>query len=99
MKPIWIWRSHTHPSVQIGAQRISPVLQSIGVRWHNDGFSGGFLWQFPRAVHVEDTTNGEQSRISIPDPTRTVVWSLIALAIVFVVATTLILWRSHWRSR
>jgi hypothetical protein len=78
MKPFWIWRSQADITHQIGSQSITPIVQSIGLRWPN----GGWLWQFPLAVEVEDDRDGRQMRLPIPDPTRTVVWFLCALAII-----------------
>jgi hypothetical protein len=87
MKPFWIWRSHTNRTHQIGSQSITPVVHSIGLRWPG----GGWLWQFPLAVEVEDEDNGTQKRLPIPDPTRDVVWFLCALALIalFIAALTL----------
>lgn len=95
MKPIWIWHSHSNITYQIGSQSITPVTQSIGMRadW------GGWLWQFPLAVEVEDVEDGTQTRLPIPDPTRALVWFLSALTLLLALATLVSLWQSRKRAR
>jgi hypothetical protein len=94
MKPIWIWQSHNNITHQIGSQSITPVTQSIGLRLDQ----GGWLWQFPRAVEVKDVENGTQTRLPIPDPTRTLVWLLTALTLLLVIATVVSLGQSRQRT-
>jgi hypothetical protein len=94
MRPFWIWRSHANTTHQIGAQNITPITQTIGLRWPG----GGWLWQYPLAVEVDDETDGTQRRLPIPDPTRVVVWFLVAMALVTLFAAALTLWRSRRRT-
>ena len=84
MKPFWILRRHATTTHHIGTQRVTPVAQSIGLRWRG----GGWLWQFPLAVHVEDVETGAEKRIPIPDTTRTLLWLLYALT--FTITLTII---------
>ncbi len=95
MRPFWIWRSHADRTHPIGSQSITPVVQSIGLRWPG----GGWLWQYPLAIEVENTEDGTHKQLPIPDPTRTVVWFLSALALVIVFTAGLTLWRSHQHKR
>ncbi len=95
MRPFWIWRSHANSTHQIGLQSITPITQMIGLRWPG----GGWLWQYPLAVEVYDEGEGMQKRLPIPDPTRTVVWLLYALALVVLVVTAFTLWRSRQHTR
>lgn len=85
MKPFWIWRSFPVATHEIGTQRITPVVQAIGLRWPG----GGWLWQFPLAVEVENEQEDATTRLPIPDLTRTVVWFLAALSLVIVLTTAL----------
>lgn len=77
MKPFWILRRDAATTHHIGTQRVTPVAQSVGLRWRG----GGWLWQFPLAVHVEDMETGAEKRVSIPDTTRTLLWLLYALTV------------------
>jgi hypothetical protein len=95
MKPFWIWRSHATGTYQIGLQNVTPVVQSIGLRWPG----GGWLWQFPLAIEIEDERDGTQSRLPIPDLTRIAVWFLVGLALTLLFATALGLWRSRRRTK
>lgn len=95
MKPIWIWRSHSDITRAIGSRAITPISQSIGVRWER----GGWLWQFPLAVEVENVDDGTQTRLPISDPTRTLVWLFSALTLAISIATIIILWQSRQRKR
>jgi hypothetical protein len=94
MRPFWIWRSHANITHQIGARSITPVVQSVGLRWPG----GGWLWQYPLAVEVEDKIDGTQRRLPIPDPTRMIVWFLCALALVTLFAAALTMWWSRQRT-
>jgi len=80
MKPIWIWRSHSTIPQHIGTQTVTPIVRSIGVRWPG----GGWLWQFPLAVHVKNEEDGAQRRLPIPDPTRTTIWFLVAFTLLLI---------------
>lgn len=92
--PFWIWRSHADITHQIGARRVTPLAQSIGLRWPG----GGWLWQFPLAVEIEDEV-GSSQRLLIPDPTRTTVLFLAGVALVVLFVTTLSLWQSRQRAK
>ena len=89
MRPFWIWRNHADRTYQIHSQSITPIVQSIGLRWPG----GGWLWQYPVAVEVEEHADGAQQRLPIPDPTRTVIWFLGTLALAFLLLAGLTLWR------
>lgn len=95
MKQFWIWRRDATPAHQIGAYTITPVVQSVGLRWPN----GGWLWQFPLAVEVVEDDNGRQQRLPIADPTRTAVWFLYTLILLLIVATALRFWLGRKRKR
>lgn len=95
MKPFWIWRSQPAAPYQIGARRITPVVQSIGLRWPN----GGWLWQFPLAIDVADEAESEPKRLPIPDTTRTVVWFLAALTVVAAIIMLLTMRRTRRQNR
>jgi hypothetical protein len=94
MRRFWIWRSYTTATQQIGSRAITPVVQSVGLRWPG----GGWLWQFPLAVEIVDEDEGTQQRLPIPDLTRSVVWFLYALALIVIFATTLFLWSRRRRA-
>lgn len=83
MKRFWIWHSHATATHQIGARTVTPIAQSIGLRWPG----GGWLWQFPLAVEVVE--GKATTRLPVPDPTRTIVWFLAALILVFVAISVL----------
>src|SRR5687768_10825996 len=89
MRPFWIWRRHAIPTLEIRAYSLTPVVQLVGLRWPG----GGWLCQFPLAVEVksDQEENGAPQRLPIPDPTRTVVWFLFALALVGIMITILAL--------
>lgn len=95
MKRFWIWRRDATPTQQIGAYTITPVVQSLGLRWPH----GGWLWQFPLAVEVVEEESGEQQRLPIADPTRTVVWFLYTLLLLLIAATVLSLWLGRKRKQ
>jgi hypothetical protein len=90
-----IWRREASRTHRIGAHTLTPVAQSIGIKWRG----GGWLWQFPLAVEVEDEQGGASTRLPVPDPTRTVVWLLTALTVVVVCAMTMAAWRSRRHKR
>jgi hypothetical protein len=90
MQPFWIWRGDATKTHLIGAQRVTPFVQSIGLRWPR----GGWLWQFPLAVEVENQRTGEQWRVPIYDATRTTLWFIYALTLVIVFAAATAWWRS-----
>jgi hypothetical protein len=94
MRPFWIWRSDATTTHEIGAQRVTPVMQSIGLRWRG----GGWLWQFPLAVEVENQTTGEQRDLPIPDITRTTLWCIYAVTLIVMIAAVARWWRGK-RSR
>lgn len=85
MRPFWILQRDATPTHHIGAQRVTPVVQSIGLRWRG----GGWLWQFPLAVKVANDETGEETRIPIPDITRAVVLFLYALTLTVIVVAFL----------
>lgn len=89
MRPFWIWSSRPAATHHIGSRTVTPIVQSIGLRWPG----GGWIWEFPLAIDVEDNLekekDGASQRLPIPDPTRTVVWFLSALTLFVVVATVL----------
>jgi hypothetical protein len=89
MQPFWIWRNDATKTHQIGTQRVTPFVQSIGLRWPR----GGWLWQFPLAVEVADQRTGEQRRVPIHDSTRITVWFIYALTLVVGCAAATTWWR------
>ncbi|MCC6453374.1 MAG: hypothetical protein IT328_00375 [Caldilineaceae bacterium] len=94
MKRFWIWQRYATPTHQIGSYTITPVMRSVGLRWPN----GGWLWQFPLAVEVAEE-DGTQQQLPIADPTRSAVWFLYTLLLLFAVATLFALWSSRKRKR
>jgi hypothetical protein len=95
MKPFWIWRRHATRTHQIGSQRITPVVQSIGLRWRG----GGWLWQFPLAIDLQDETTGTQEHVPVPDPTRMILWFLYTLTFVVIITSLMILWQGRQQSK
>lgn len=93
MRPFWILQRDATTTHHIGTQRITPMTQSVGLRWHG----GGWLWQFPWAVHVEDVETGAEERVPIPDPTRTLLWLFYALTLAVPVIAFLL--RSRGKNR
>jgi hypothetical protein len=91
MKPFWIWRSHPTATHQIGLHSITPIAQSIGLQWPG----GGWLWQFPLAVEIEDKRDGTHKRLPIPDPTRIAIWFMVGLALTLLFVTALGLWQNR----
>ena len=98
MKPVWIWRTQAHRIYQVGSHTIIPTVRSIGVHWRGPQQIIGWLWQFPVAVDVEDEATATRTRYPIPDTTRTVVWFLGALTLVFVGALAFMQWRNRKRA-
>ncbi len=95
MKRFWIWQRHATPTQQIGSYTLTPIMQSVGLRWRN----GGWLWQFPLAVEVVEEDTGAQQRLPIADPTRSAVWFLYTLLLLLIIATGLSLWLGRKRKR
>ncbi len=95
MQRVWIWRTDATTPQLIGTQRITPKMQTIGLRWRG----GGWLWQFPLAVDVEDTQTGDVQRVPIPDITRTAVWLCTAITLGAVLATIIVWQRGRMRRK
>ncbi len=93
MKPIWIWRSQPQDSVEVDDHIITPIVHSAGFYWPEAKSFGGLLWQFPQAVEVEEMTSGTHTRLPIPDPTRTVVWLVVALTLAAITLMATVRWR------
>ena len=102
MNRFWIWHKHAAPAAQIGAHRLTPIAQLIGVRLPSiGGIQAGWLWQFPLAVEVETEggIEGERQYLPIPNLTRTVLWLLYTLTAIAVGYSIATLWRRRSRSR
>jgi hypothetical protein len=99
MKPIWIWRSQPQGSVEVDDHIITPIVHSAGFYWPGANGFGGWLWQFPQAVEVEEKTSGAHTRMPIPDPTRTVMWLLVAVTLAAITLMATVRWRRSRRSR
>jgi hypothetical protein len=100
MTPTVIWRRDASRLYQIGAHTVRPVSQNIGIRWRR----GGWLWQFPLAVEVQDAEVNDdeedaQRRLPIPDPTRILVWFLYGLALAVIIAAVAARWRQRRASK
>ncbi|RIK53143.1 MAG: hypothetical protein DCC57_08820 [Chloroflexi bacterium] len=66
------WQLRTGRPLEAGDITLTPVARRLLLRWP----SGGFVWQYPVAVFVEQ--EGEEARVPIPDPTRMAWYALIA---------------------
>jgi hypothetical protein len=60
------------------------VARRLLLRWTH----GGFVWQYPVAVLVEQ--EGEERRLPIPDPTRMAWYALIAATLLTLLILALI---------
>ena len=98
MKPIWIWRSQPQGSVEVDDHIITPIVHSAGFYWPNAKNFGVLLWQFPQAVEVEEKASGTHTRLPIPDPTRTVVWLLVAMTLAAITLMAAVRWRRSRRA-
>jgi hypothetical protein len=98
MKPVWIWRSQPQGSVEVDAHIITPIVHSAGFYWPSAKGFGGWLWQFPQAVEVEERASGTLTRLPVPDPTRTIVWLLVAMALVALTVMASVRWRRSRRT-
>jgi hypothetical protein len=90
-----IWRKEADHTYHVGVHTVTPVAQSIGLRWQ----SGGWLWQFPLAIEMKNEENGAHRWLPIPDPTRAIVWGLYALTLVVAIAAARRAWRKGQRAR
>jgi hypothetical protein len=78
------WQLRTGRPVEVGEITITPVARRLLLRWSH----GGFVWQYPVAVLVEQ--EGEEKRLPIPDPTRMAWYALIAATLMTVIILALI---------
>jgi hypothetical protein len=76
-----VMTDNIHAPIQVGARTLTPLSRTIGLRlpW------GGWAWHFPVAVDVEE--EGRVTRLPIPDPTRTVVLTVILFTLKVLVRT------------
>ncbi len=67
-----VWQLRTGKPVEVGEYTLTPVVRRLFLRRTR----AGFVWQYPVAVLVEQ--EGEETRLPIPDPTRTLWYVLMA---------------------
>lgn len=99
MRPIWIWRSYPTATHEINSMNVTPIAHSIGLRWQGERSQGGWLWQFPRAVEVENVREGTSQRLPIFDITRIGVWLFYALSLLLVIFSVALWWQGRRRVR
>lgn len=73
------WERHTGEPLTVGDVTVTPESQALSLRLP----FGGFVWNRPAAVLVDDG-NGRQ-RMPIPDVTRTAQLALFAAAALFLI--------------
>ncbi|MCC6166347.1 MAG: hypothetical protein IT329_03885 [Caldilineaceae bacterium] len=78
------WQLRTGKPLEAGDITLTPVAQRLLLRWPG----GGFVWQYPVALFVEQ--EGEETRIPIPDPTRMAWYALIAATLLTVLILALL---------
>ncbi|MCB9422675.1 MAG: hypothetical protein H6667_22925 [Ardenticatenaceae bacterium] len=83
----WQWEIKDGQSVTVGDRTVTPQAQVLSLRLpgNRSAVAGGFVWNRPVAVLVEE--NGRSQRIPIPDMTRMIV---LAAAVVGTAVTLLI---------
>jgi hypothetical protein len=73
------WETLECEPVTAGQRTLKPQAQALRVKWPN----GGFVWNRPTGVTVEEA--GQSEFFAITDPTRTAVlalWTVAALAMI-----------------
>ena len=71
------WQTVLGDPVTVGKVTVTPQSQALSVRWPN----GGFVWNRPIAVLVDQ--GGETERMRIVDVTRVIQLGLIGLGFFF----------------
>lgn len=77
----WQWKIEDGEPIAVGARTLTPQTRVLSVRLP----FGGYIWNRPAAVLVEE--NGRSQRLPIPDPTRII---LIAVAVVSAIIALLV---------
>ena len=78
------WQTLSGEPIIAGDVVVTPESQALIVRFP----SGGFVWNRPVALRVEDASG--VSRIPVPDITRYVQWSLFAVSAILTFAVWLL---------
>lgn len=86
---IWQWKIQNGQPVTVGEVKVTPQTRVLSLRLPGDhsAVAGGFVWNRPAAVLVEE--NGRIQRLPIPDMTR----MMVLAAVVVSTAVTLMMWR------
>ena len=78
------WQMVSGEEVVAGDVTLTPQSQSLTIRWP----SGGFVWNRPVAVLVEQ--RGQTERIPVVDVTRVAQLTLLGLGFIFSTATLML---------
>ena len=78
------WQLRTGSPLEIGEITLTPVSRRLLLRWP----AGGFVWQYPVAVLVEQ--DGEETHLPVPDPTRMAWYALIAATLLILLILALL---------
>lgn len=83
----WQWEIRDGQPVTVGGRTVTPQAQVLSLRlpFDRSAVAGGFVWNRPVAVVVEE--NGRYQRIPIPDVTRMMI---LAVAVVSTAVALLI---------
>jgi len=81
LKDMIQWQTVSGDPVIVGDVSLTPQSQALTIRWP----SGGFVWNRPVAVVVEQ--DGQTERIPVVDVTRIAQFTLIGLSLVFWMVT------------
>lgn len=78
------WQLRTGRPVEVEEITLTPVSRRLLLRWNG----GGFVWQFPVAVLVEE--EGEETHLPVPDVTRIAWLALVAATLMTLVILALL---------